>query len=94
MYVAVAGSEAEDAATKLLKTLREAGIRADRDYTGKGLKAQLKAADRLGATAVLLLGEDELKNQTVAVKRLETGEQIVTAWTDVLAHLAEMGIRG
>jgi histidyl-tRNA synthetase len=92
VYVAVAGKEAEDAAARLLMTLRQAGIRADRDYAGKGLKAQLKAADRTGATAVLLLGEDELRENTVSVKQLATGEQTSVGRTELLTHLKEMGI--
>ncbi len=39
------------------------------------MKAQFKAADRLQAKFVLVLGEDELANNQIAVKNMDSGEQ-------------------
>ncbi|MED1421439.1 histidine--tRNA ligase [Bacillus smithii] len=69
------GEEAKDYSVKLLQELRHAGIRADKDYQDRKMKAQLKQADRLGARFAAILGEDELKKQVVVLKQMETGEQ-------------------
>ncbi|MBE3569887.1 MAG: histidine--tRNA ligase [Bacillales bacterium] len=69
------GEEAKDYSVKLLQDLRQAGIRADKDYQDRKMKAQLKQADRLGARFAAILGEDELKKQVVILKQMETGEQ-------------------
>ena len=88
VYVAVADSQASQTATKVLQDLRRAGISADRDYQGKGLKAQFKAADRVQAKYVLILGEEELKSDTVSVKDLATGEQVTVTRKEVVPYLA------
>ncbi|MEX2268662.1 MAG: histidine--tRNA ligase [Acidimicrobiia bacterium] len=64
------------AATLMVAALREAGLRADRAYGGRSVKAQWKLADRSGATYGLMLGPDELAREVVAVKDLsaEFGE--------------------
>ncbi|GMA52094.1 hypothetical protein GCM10025857_34510 [Alicyclobacillus contaminans] len=68
--------------------MREAGISADRDYQNKGLKAQFKAADRLGARFVLVLGENEVAAGTVSVKDLTTGEQVAVAQDQLVSYLS------
>ena len=48
------------AARDLTAALRRAGLRADRAFDGRSMKAQLKAADRSGARVALIVGPDEL----------------------------------
>jgi histidyl-tRNA synthetase len=74
-YLVSLGEEAKDYSVKLLQELRHAGIRADKDYQDRKMKAQLKQADRLGARFVAIIGEDELKKHVVVLKQMETGEQ-------------------
>ena len=83
------GEEARVEAQKLLYRLREGGIAADRDYSQKGLKAQMKAADRAGAAYALIIGEDELAARTVTLKRLATGEQETVGMDRVLEVLGK-----
>jgi histidyl-tRNA synthetase len=75
VFVAVADKSAETAAMSVIHKLRHAGISADRDYQGKSMKAQFKAADREKANYVLVLGESEIQSGTVTIKNLATGEQ-------------------
>jgi histidyl-tRNA synthetase len=63
-------------ATMLVSELREEGLGADRAYGGRGVPAQWKAADRSGARFGVMLGRDEAVRDAVAVKDLETGEQV------------------
>lgn len=74
-YFVSLGEQAQDYTVKLLQNLRLAGFSAERDYLNRKLKAQMKAADRLNAKFVAILGEDELKANKINVKIMESGEQ-------------------
>lgn len=75
IFVVTACAEAERAAFKLLSKLREKGYKADKDYNGRSLKAQMKYAGKLNARYTAILGENELKNGTAMMKDMNTGEQ-------------------
>ena len=60
---------------KLLRELREAGIRSDMDYMDRKMKAQMKSADRLHARAVVLIGEDEVAEGVAMLKNMADGTQ-------------------
>jgi histidyl-tRNA synthetase len=89
VYVAIADGEADVYAMKVLQELRAAGLRADRDYQGKSLKAQFKAADREQARFAIVVGADELSRQAVTVKDLQTGEQSTLPLADAIARIQE-----
>lgn len=74
-FVAILGEKAEKTAIPLIKMLRDQGIRLERDYGSKGIKAQMKKADKLGARFVLILGDDELAANSITIKNMESGEQ-------------------
>jgi histidyl-tRNA synthetase len=57
-------------ALELVEELRAAGIRADRSYDGRSMKAQMKASNRSGASIALIVGEDEAAAGTVSVRTL------------------------
>jgi histidyl-tRNA synthetase len=67
--------EARFPAIKLAGTLREEGISADLDYGGRGLRAQFKQADRVGAAYAVILGEDELAQGVATVRDMASGEE-------------------
>jgi histidyl-tRNA synthetase len=74
-YVITLGDGVNKEAVRLVHDLRKHGLRVDKDYLGRKVKAQFKAADRLGAKFALVLGEDELEKEVVRLKELETGEE-------------------
>lgn len=64
-------------AVELVEELRTAGIRADRSYDGRSMKAQMKASNRSGAAIALIVGEDEAAAGTVSVRTLRgEGQQV------------------
>ncbi len=65
--VDVAGGEA---ARDLAEELRRAGLRVDRAFDAKSMKAQMKQADRSGARLALIVGADERAAGTVTVRPL------------------------
>jgi len=75
LFIAALGEEAKQLGFDLMMKLRQSGIAADMDYSGKSLKAQMKAADRLGAKHVYIIGEDEIKKESAILKAMQTGEQ-------------------
>jgi len=81
------GAAARDASVRLLAMLREAGIAADMDYTGRKLKGMLEQADRLRARYAVILGDDELAAGTVQLRDMATKEQRSVAVADLLAVL-------
>ncbi len=60
----------------VLHELRESGLRADRAYGGRSLKAQMKAANRSGAPYAIVLGPEEVARGEVSVRDLETAKQV------------------
>lgn len=74
-FIAVAGDAGRLKALELAFRLRAAGYSAEMDYTGRSLKAQLRAAQKAGVDRVIILGDDELAAGLATVKDLATGEQ-------------------
>lgn len=87
VFVAAAGKGAEEKIPVVLRRLREAGIAADRDYSGRGLKGQLKQAHRRGAKQVVILGEEELERSNVAVRMMDTGMQVEVPEAELVSWL-------
>jgi len=70
-FVAVADPGQRERAVVLAVELRHAGLSAEVDLAGRGLKGQLKHADRVGARRVLILEE----GGGAQLRDMETGEQ-------------------
>lgn len=75
--------ESRRRALLLAESIRGHGLRAETDYFDRGLKAQMKQADRLGARCAVILGEDELKTGRAVVRDLESGDQSEVPIDDV-----------
>lgn len=90
VYIATIGEKAEDYSVGLLKQLRNDGFSAERDYTGRKIKAQLKSADRLQAKLVIVLGDDELEKGMAQIKQMKTGEQMEISLDKLPQQLKEL----
>lgn len=75
LYIAPIGDKASVYAQKLIYNLRRDGIKAETDHTGRGLRAQMKYADKLGCRYTLVLGDNETDSGRASVKNMENGEQ-------------------
>ncbi|MFH1362056.1 MAG: His/Gly/Thr/Pro-type tRNA ligase C-terminal domain-containing protein, partial [bacterium] len=75
LYIATLGEQARGIGFDLLAKLRQDGVCADMDYLGRSLKAQMKAANRLGAKFVYIIGEDEIAKKSGILKEMKTSEQ-------------------
>ncbi|MFQ5328931.1 MAG: histidine--tRNA ligase [Thermodesulfobacteriota bacterium] len=76
IFVAIlGGGEIAERGRGIVRTLRESGFAVERDYGGGGLKGQMKRAHKVGASSVIIVGEDEVARGVVAVKDMVSGEQ-------------------
>jgi histidyl-tRNA synthetase len=75
VYLITLGDEPKKQGLKLLNELRNASIACDTDYEEKSLKGAMRAANDAAARYVLIIGEDELKKNTVTLRDMVSGEQ-------------------
>lgn len=76
IYIASMGEAASVKAMQMCAELRADGVSAEWDVVGRGLKAQMKYADKLGAKFSVVLGDSELESQTAELKNMQTGEKV------------------
>ena len=84
LFLVWLGADSKVPAFKLAKDIRNAGISIVLEYEEKSMKAQMKRADKLGSTKVLILGEDEVKEGKVVLKDFATGTQEKHDMTELL----------
>ena len=68
LFIVTMGEEADRYAVKLLNDLRKNGVKADKDYLNRKIKGQMKQADRLNAKYTIVIGDQELENNSIAIK--------------------------
>ena len=75
VYIAPMGDKASAEAIKLCNELRDEGFIAVTDLSGRGLKAQMKYANKIGAKYSIVIGDNEPENKKAMLKNMLTGEQ-------------------
>lgn len=75
LYIAALDEQAAAQTVKLVMKLREEGYKAEYDIVGRGLKAQMKYANKIGAKFCIVLGSNELEQGVAQLKNMESGEQ-------------------
>lgn len=75
VFIAVMGERAKKFGLKLMRDLRNQGIITEMDSLGRNIKGQFKYADRLHSKYTIIIGDDELDNNVVSIKNMETSEQ-------------------
>ncbi len=74
-FLVAVGDEGRGEALKLLAELRRAGLPAQMEFDARGVRGQMKRADRLRARAALIVGGDELARGEVTLRDMRSGEQ-------------------
>ena len=90
LFIITLGDEAFDRAFLWADSLRKEGISIELEYNTKGLKAQMKKADRFNAKNVLIVGEDELSKGQVVLRNMETKEQQEVPVEDLIQSLIKI----
>lgn len=86
LYIGARGDEAKLAAFTLANKLRELGIKTEVNHMGRSIKAEMKYANKIGAAFTTILGDDELQNKVIKLKRMSDGEQFEVS----LDHIEEI----
>jgi len=75
LFVAQLGAASRKICFKLIEELQDAGIGALGSFGKQGIGEQLRAADRLNAPLVILVGQKEVYDGTVILKHMDSGVQ-------------------
>ena len=75
LYIASMGQAAADRAMSLAMELRDEGYFVEYDLMGRGIKPQMKYADKIGSKFVIVLGDSELESGSAKLKNMASGEQ-------------------
>jgi histidyl-tRNA synthetase len=89
-YLVSRGDRAEAQSIQLAQALRQHGFSVELDLSGSAFGKQFKRADRSGALACLVLGDEEAELQRVNLKWLNSGAQDAIAQADLLANPVEL----
>ena len=89
IFVANIGENADRFVQKLIYELRKEGIRAERDYLERSVKAQMKFANKIGAKYSMVLGDDEIAQGKAAIKNMETGEQSEVSFSEIAKFIKD-----
>ncbi|AEH38074.1 histidine--tRNA ligase [Halopiger xanaduensis] len=73
-YVLQIGDTRSEAA-RITRELRERGHVVETDVAGRSFGAQLNYADSINAETVVIVGEQDLENDEVTIKDMESGDQ-------------------
>ncbi|WP_066131405.1 histidine--tRNA ligase [Bordetella ansorpii] len=90
VYIVHQGEDAQRLAAKVSETLRDAGLDVIVHAGASSFKAQFKRADASGARVAVILGGDEVANQTASVKFLRQADQDGAQQQVPLAQLADV----
>lgn len=86
-YIAVLAENGPSPALTLAQRLREAGLRGETSFAKGSMKSRMRAADKSGARFCLIMGDDEIANETITVKDMETGDQTLVSNSDAIDFL-------
>lgn len=76
-------------ASSLVMSLRLNGFKVDMDYMNRNMKSNFKQADRINAKYIIIIGEDEVKTNTLTIKNNKTKEEHKINLEDVVEFLDE-----
>jgi len=75
IYIGSMGEAAGIKAAALVNELRTGGVKAEWDVMGRGVKAQMKYANKIGAAYSIILGDNELAEGKAKLKNMQSGEE-------------------
>lgn len=83
LFIGSMGDNAKLKAMKLAFDLRKEGLKVDIDHLGKSVKAQMKYANKIGARFTFVIGDSEIQENMVNVKRMSDGEKFEVALDNI-----------
>ena len=87
VFIAVMGDDAKAAGLKLMRELRQSGLSVQMDIMGRNIKNQFKYANRIKARKTVVIGQNELENNSFAIKDMTTSEQVMVPMEAITEEL-------
>jgi histidyl-tRNA synthetase len=87
LFVAAMGEKACVIAARIAHRVRLAGTPAEIDYEGHSLKSQMRRAGKIGASLVLIMGDDELTRNSVTMRDMKSSRQWAVDFNDDIEAL-------
>lgn len=87
IFIVTIGDKAKTKSFKLLKDLRTNHISADNDHLDRSVKAQFKYSDKINAKFTIVIGDDELDNDSATLKNMATSEQTIIKLSEIVKEL-------
>ncbi len=87
LYIAPMGEQEGELAYKIASELRAKGVSVDIDHMQRGIKAQFKYANKIGAKFVAVIGSSEMESGEVNLKNMQSGEEKKVAIADLYDNL-------
>jgi histidyl-tRNA synthetase len=88
IYIAPLGAGMDKEAARLARELRQQDIIVELGDESFRLKKSFETADKLGARFILIVGENEVKSGSFALKNLATGEQVSLPREDIINKIS------
>lgn len=89
LFIATLGENALLKASNLCRLLRDEGYKVQTDICGRGLKAQMKYADKIGAKFTLVLGDNEVESGKAVLKNMSNSAEKEIALGEIAEELGE-----
>ena len=86
-YVIPVSEKELENAVMLVNNLRDNAFSVDMDYTNKKMNAKFKEADRYNAKFIVIIGEDEIKNNKLTIKDNLTKEEVKIERDNLIDYL-------
>lgn len=86
-FVVTMGDDARMEGIRLVRELRESGLKADMDHAARSMKAQFKYAGKLGVKKVIVIAGDELEKGVVKLRDMENSSEIEIARNEIVNAL-------
>jgi histidyl-tRNA synthetase len=87
LFLAHMGAAAFTKSLEIARNLRRQGHSCYLDYSSSTLKSQMRLANKVGATHVLIIGDNELERGIYSIKRLEDSHQWAIAFSEISNYL-------
>lgn len=82
LYIAAIGENASLKSAEYAANLRNYGFSVLTDICSRGVKAQMKYADKAGAAFTVVLGDNEIASNSAVMRNMQTGEEKTIALDD------------
>ena len=90
LYITVIGDKAKKESFKLLDKLRNSGFKTEIDYLGRSVGSQMKSADRMNAEYTIIIGENELDNNSATIRNMKSGDEKEIQLSNLLEEMKKL----